>query len=512
MQLTRLRSKSKRSYSSEHDIPLLLGNSNFENKIHVPEISQNLENPNECQDNLPFMQMKTSELINDFFKLIKTSILISFSFFSNLILLMINLHFVGRYQDPTLMGGIGLGNVWINSLGINTIYGLNYGFEILASKAYGGGNHRQVGLYYKKGLVLDTLILVIFSLLSIFVDKIFIGLGQSVAVSTHLQEYVVYTLPSLYFTAYFDLRSIYFAAQEIFVAPVLIQIFTTISHYFWCTLFFDYHIKGIAYAMDVSLLINFILLEAYTLFFSPRRESHCAWSFEVIANFWEYVKLTVPIGLTTVLEEFSYETNSIIAGLISPESILAAHVALANLGALFYCLPEGFATGINTYVGIALGEKKEHKAKRNAVMGLIGAIMIMILSYSILWVTIDSWVLLIIDHEEVISLIKRTFFLFTCVGFLDTIQLSLGAVAKVCGRGTLSLILYLVCLYIIANPLSYVFGITLEMSLEGIWIGILLGLGLLGFMFFVVVIRINWSKEIEMVDFNEEVQELIGNI
>ena len=461
----------------------------------LKESYENSLNSVHDSDNLPFFQMKTSDIFKDFFKLIKTSLLISFSFFSNLILLMINLHFVGRFQDPTLMGGIGLGNVWINSLGINTIYGLNYGFEILACKAYGAANYKLVGLYFKKGLILDTIILVVFSLLSLFADKIFIGLGQSIAVSNHLREYVVNALPALYFAAFFDLRAIYFAAQEVFLAPVIIQIFTTITHYFWCTLFFEYHIKGIAYAMDLSLLINFLLLEIYTFFFSPRKYSYASWSREVFSNFWDYIKLTVPIGLTTVLEEFSYEINSIMAGFMRPDAILAAHVSLANLGALFYCLPEGFATGINTYVGIALGEKKEHKAKRNSIIGFVGAMMIMIISYSILWVTIDSWVLLLIDHEEVIFLIKKTFFLFACVGFLDTIQLSFGAVVKVCGKGNLSLILYLICLYVLANPLSYILGITLDMGLNGIWLGILIGLALLAGLFFIVVLKINWNKE-----------------
>ena len=463
-------------------------------------------------DNLPFLQMSFSALLSDFAKLIKVSLLISFSFFSNLILLMINLHFVGKFQDPSLIGAIGLGNVWINSLGINTIYGLNYGFEILASKAYGAGNYAQVGLYFKRGLILDSLIFAIFCLLSLFTEEIFIALGQSALVSLHLSEYVVNTLPALYFAGLFDLRAIYFNAQEVFLAPVLIQIFTTISHYFWCALFFDYHIKGIAYAMDLSLFINFLLLEVYNLLWSPRRLSYVTWSKDVLTNFWDYMKLTIPIGMTTVLEEFSYEVNSLIAGIMTPTTILAAHVTLANVGALFYCLPEGFATGINTYVGISLGERKEYKAKRHAIIGFIGSIVVMMVSYAVLWVSLDYWVVLLIDIEEVIFLIKKTFYLFALVGFLDTIQLSVGAVVKVTGRGNLALLMYLICLYVLANPLSYVFGISMRLGLEGIWDGILVGLALLGLLFVIIVARIDWRKEIEMVEFNEEVQELIGNI
>lgn len=481
----------------------------------IPKISsqdQDIELLDNNPDDFPLKNLKFSAILKDFTKIMKSSLMISFSFFSNLILLMINLHFVGKFEDPTLVGAIGLGNVWINSLGINTIYGLNYGFEILASKAYGASNYRQVGVYFKKGLILDCLILSIFSFLSLFSDRIFIGLGQSPIVSYHLRDYVVNTLPALYFASFFDLRAIYFSAQEVFLAPVIIQILTTFTHYFWCVLFFDFHIKGIAYAMDISLFINFVLLEIYTFFWSPRKHSHAEWSKEVFYHFWDYLKIAVPIGMTTVLEEFSYEVNSLIAGMLTPDTILAAHVSLANIGALFYCLPEGFSTGINTYVGISLGEKKENKAKRFAVLGSIGAIMIMIISYSLLWGLQNYWVHLFIDHDEVISLIKNAFYLFIVVGLLDTFQLSLGAIVKVVGKGNLALLMYLICLYILANPLSYVFGITLEMGLEGIWIGILIGLALLAILFLIIVSKIDWKKEISMVEFNEEVQELMGNI
>lgn len=463
-------------------------------------------------DNLPFFQMKFSVILADFLIILKSSLYLSFTYFSSLIILMINLHFVGRCENPTLIGSIGLGNVWINSLGINTIYGLNYGFEILVSKAYGCGNYKQVGIYFKKGLILNFLILSIFSIISLFADKIFMGLGQSEEVSLNLWEYVVNTLPALYFTAFFDLRAIYFNAQGIFSPPVLIEIFTTFSYYFWCLLFFDYNILGIAYAMNISLFINFLLLEIYNWIWSPTKQSYVSWSKDVFIGLWEYMKLTGPIGMTIVLEEFSYEINSLIAGLIIPDTILAAHVSLANLGSLFYCLPEGFATAMNTYVGISLGEKKENKAKRYSILSFIGSAISMFLSYILLWIFIDSWVFLLIDNDEVINLIKGTFYLFVIVGFLDTIQMSFGAIVKITGRGNLALILYFVCLYVLANPLSYLLGITAKWGLDGIWMGIVIGLCLLAVLFFIVVFKIDWKKEVELVGPNEDVKGASGFI
>lgn len=73
--------------------------------------------------------------------------------------------------------------------------------------------------------------------------------------------------------------------------------------------------------MNISIFLSFFFLEMYNIFLSPRKASHTEWSMEVFKIFFEYIRVTVPIGLSTVLEEFSYEINSLIAGTLQPESI-----------------------------------------------------------------------------------------------------------------------------------------------------------------------------------------------
>ena len=462
------------------------------------------------EDDAPWNEMKMQQLVKDFFNISTSSLLISFSYFSGLILLLINLHFIGLSSDPVLISAVGLGNMWINSIGINTIYGLNYGFEVMASKAYGSDDYRQVGICFKKALIMILAVVVIFAGLSFCTSPLFQLLGQPTAVCDKLQEYVICILPAFFFTGLFDLRSLYFNAQEIFLAPIVIQIFTTGAHLGWCILFIDMDldVKGIAFAMDITLFLNFMCLEIYNFFWSPRKESIAPWSREVFKDFQEYLIITVPIALTTVLEEFSYEVNSIFAGMLG-ESYLAAHVAMANSGSLFYCLPEGFSTGINSYVGISIGEKKKNKAKRFAVLGVIGGILIIIVCYLLLWVFKNQWALFFTDESGVDGLMTDALFLFVIVGLIDTFQLCIGAILKVTGRGKFALIMYFMCLYVVANPLSFIFGNVLEMNLKGIWLGIICGVALLGSSFLIMSFRIDWQKEIEMADQNEDVKELM---
>lgn len=461
-------------------------------------------------DDTPWREMQIKQLIKDFVNISTSSLLISFSYFSSLILMLINLHFIGLTNDPVLISAVGLGNMWINSIGINTIYGLNYGFEVMASKAYGADDYRQVGMCYKKALVLIFIVALLFTGVSFATSHLFLVLGQSEAVCEKLSQYVLYILPAFLFAGLYDLRSMYFNSQEVFVAPIVIQIFTTAGHLGWCILFNDMNldVRGIAFAMDITLFLNFLGLEIYNWFWSPRKEASAPWSWEIFQGYKEYLVITVPIALTTVLEEFSYEVNSVFAGLIS-EQVLAAHVAMANSGALFYCLAEGFSTGINSYVGISIGEKKKNKAKRFAVLGVMGGILIIIFCYMFLWIFRTQWASFFTDEQNVDNLMIDTLLFFVVVGLIDNLQLCVGAILKVTGRGKFALIMYFMCLYVVANPMSFIFGNVLELELRGIWIGIVCGVALLAISFIIMVFRIDWQMEVDLADQNEEVKELM---
>jgi len=369
-------------------------------------------------------------------------------------------------------------------------------FEVLASKAYGAGNHYLLGLYFKRGQLVLLLIMLFFFALSSFSDKIFNLLGQNPDVTQYLQEYVIMVYPGICAFGIFSLRAIYLNSQFIFSIPIIIQVITTFAHVAWCTLFQDWKIQGIAIAMNITFFTNMLLLEAYNLIFKPRKLAVAPWSLEVFKGLPSYLSFTSPIAFTTILEELSYEINSLLAGLLQNEVILAVHVALAHSGSLFYCLPEGFSAALNSLVGIAIGEKKFNKAKRFALMGVFGGMLIMLLCCLILWILSFQWACFFVENQKIVETMLSFLPLFIGTSILDSVQLTLGAVVKVVGKGKLALFMYVICLYVIANPLSYMLGIYWEMGLWGIWIGVFCGVALLSMIFLGMCWRIKWDRNL----------------
>lgn len=377
-------------------------------------------------------------------------------------------------------------------------------FEVLASKAYGSANFHLLGLYYKRAQIVLFIILIFFFCLTFFTKEIFLILGQHEVLAEMIQEYVIYVFPGICCLGIFSLRAIFFNSQYLYAVPMIIQIITTGLHFVWCSLFYEYQVKGIAYAMNITLFINMIAIELFNLIFNPRKKSYAPWSLEVFKELKSYVFLTTPIAMTTFLEEFSYEINSIVAGLLQSDVILAAHVALAHSGSLFYCLPEGFSAALNSFVGMAIGEKKQYKSKRFALMGVTGGLVIITISSLFLWIFKMNWALYFTENTDVVNILIDFLPLFILNTFLDALQLTLGAIIKVVGKGKIALILYFVCLYIIANPLSYFLGIVMNMGLLGIWLGVIIGVSLLSIVFFIMVLKIKWEKEVILMSLIEE--------
>ena len=118
---------SSRSTSFYEDLEL---SNNFPGmQTQINDITDMLLKKNLSQnDDLPFLKTKPRLIFRNFLTISSCSLLISFSYFCNLILLIMNLHFIGKHNNPILISSIGLGNVWVNSLGINLVVGYNYGF------------------------------------------------------------------------------------------------------------------------------------------------------------------------------------------------------------------------------------------------------------------------------------------------------------------------------------------------------------------------------------------------
>lgn len=467
-------------------------------------------------DNKPISKQLLKVILSElFFEIIPDSLTISFGYFSGLIVLLANLAFIGRSSSAEILAAVGLGNVWINFVGINIVFGLNYGFETLASRVWGEGKHHIMGIYLKKTFIIHLMTMTCCFVMLVYTKEILILMGQDEEISRLTYKYAINMFPGSLFLAFYDLLLMFLNAQNNFKPAMYIQIFTTIVHFIFCYIFVDIlglSILGIAYAMNITQGLNLFLMLIYIKSFWPERKDF-DWGPSIFSNIiiysnWrKFLSIVVPISMSIILEYASYEINSVIAGLLKSSVTLAAHVALANTGSVIYCIPEGFSTAITTFVGNAVGENKKYKAQKFAVLGNISGFLVLLIIMFLLIITKGYWPGYFSENEEVANKIRDLLELFAIMNILDTLQMNLSAVLKALGKQNLVLLIYFICLYLIANPCSYFFGITLKRDLEGIWYGIILGNFCMVVWFFFILMRLNWDLELrncKSVEDNED--------
>ena len=94
------------------------------------------------------------------------------------------------------------------------------------------------------------------------------------------------------------------------------------------------------------------------------------WMTEVLVDWKHYIGLILPLALSRISEEASFEVNTMLAGGFQNPIYLAAHVAIASSETLLYTIDEGFSIILNTFVGRAMGEAKIKKSQRQSVIGM----------------------------------------------------------------------------------------------------------------------------------------------
>lgn len=184
----------------------------------------------------------------------------------------------------------------------------------------------------------------------------------------------------------------------------------------------------------------------------------------------------LPMTIQYFLEGAAVALAGILIGYFGATALAGNQIALA-VGATLYMLPLGIAAAVTIRVAQVIGAEERIRVAAIGHAGL-GIVTIWMGVFAVVFVVAGAPIAsLFIDDPAVIAAAAAIFVVFGCTQLCDGIQsVSLGAL-----RGMLdnqwptqvSLIAY----WLIALPLSYLFGFTLDYGAPGVWAGF--GIGLL---------------------------------
>ena len=403
---------------------------------------------------------------------------------------------VGRVA-PEAIGAVGLGSILYFSAAIFGM-GLLLGLDTFVSQAFGAGRLRECHRWLRAGVHLACLATLPLCAVSWTMVALMPALGLHPDVQRMTAPYVTVvawgSLPLLLYAAfrrYLQAVGLVRPVMATLVAANLVNAFAN-----WVFIYGNLGVPalgvtGAAYATNIGRLFMAAALAAAIVRHERERR---AGLFELpfLQVEWSRVKrlfrLGAPAATQLTAEVGVFGAVAALAGRIDPVA-LAAHQVALNLASVTFMIPLGLASAGAVRVGHAIGRRSVDGAARagGAVIALaLGAMS----ASALLFVTgAEPLVRIFTDDAAVVATGVTLVRVAAAFQLFDGLQVVTTGALRGLGDTRTPMLANLIGHWLIALPIAALGGFTLGYGVVGLWVGLSVGLTLVG-LFLVVV----WTR------------------
>ncbi len=393
---------------------------------------------------------------------------------------------------PTELAAVSLGNSFVfvaMSLGI----GFSTAITPLIAESFGAKNHTKVRQFYVHGLILCFSLGILLATLVLFSQPALTKMGQPIAVVKLAQPYLFWVaislIPLVGFQGFRQFAEGLFQTRLAMYATLIGNVINVILNYlliFGLLGFPEIGVEGAAIGTLISRF-SMIFFMAYSVsknkFF--KRYNRNLFRVKLIVNdFKKIISLGFPSALQMFFEVTFFTSAIWMSGLLG-KNPQAANQIVFNLSSMTYMVAIGIGVTAMIRTGNEKGKGDFNNLRRVAISTFL-LILLMDLIFCLLFVSTNDYLPLMYLNTsganvppDVIEVISMASDLILIAGFF---QIADGVQAVVLGalRGmqdvSLPALLIFVAYGAIGFPIGYYLGINTTWAINGIWIGLLVGL------------------------------------
>ncbi|KAJ7876263.1 MOP flippase [Mycena leptocephala] len=386
--------------------------------------------------------------------------------------------------------------------------------DTLGSQAFTGGHSKDLSVHFQRCIVLLWILLIPVCVLWWFIEPILLGLGQSSSLSRDVQTFLrVLIIGAPGYIGFESLKK-YLQCQGIMGAStaVLIVVFPiNIALNIFLIHYTSLGIWGSPLALSLTYWFCFGLLGLWISFSSAHKQNATWDGFQPSAVFhprscYLFLKLAIPGILMVGTEWAAFEIVALAAGRLGALP-LAAQSVIMTTDQILNTIPFGIGVAASARVGNLIGARSPVAAKYAAHASALLSVVIGSIVMIIMMATKDVYGYIFSDDVDVVQLVAQVMPLVASFQIADGLAGSCGGVLRGQGRQHLGALFNCVAYYVLALPL----GITLAfnprtaLGLQGLWIGQVVALFIVGLGEYYVVVRSDWDLEVKLgAERNEE--------
>ncbi|KAL3681062.1 hypothetical protein R1sor_024018 [Riccia sorocarpa] len=418
-------------------------------------------------------------------------------------IIMSSLMFVGHLGVLELSSAA-LGNSMASVLGFTMMLGLASGLETLCGQAYGAKQYHLLGLYYQTSVLVLVCFAVLLSFLWWNMGPLLLFIGQQENISRQTTIYLRALLPAL-FAAAVTHPTIKFLQSQNVVLPVMVCCVTTFAVHIPLCYFLVFKAAGfLGAAWSISIAYWLILLQllAYVAYSTGTRKERTWTGFTrpKLTTIYLYLRIAIPSAFMIIVQFWAFELLVLLSGLLpNPERELSLLSICLNTGGIMFTLPFGLSAASSTRVSNELGAYNGRGAKL-ATKVVVGMSIIQTSAVASVMMALQSkWGLAFSNDPQVVHDTASIMPLLALAVFLDGIQGPLGGVLRGCGLQDPATIVTIFAFYGIGVPSAVLFSFYFKWGAKGLFGGCVCGTTTQLLLISLLVLFINWDKQVEKV-------------
>jgi len=362
--------------------------------------------------------------------------------------------------------------------------GVSMAVTQLVAISIGAEKHDEAQLLFKQSLVVNSVFGIVMTILIVIASELIQYLNQPPLVVKYASSYTkilsISIIPWMIYQSYKQ----FIEGLSITHPPMVVTIIANLLNAFvnWILIFGNLgfpklELDGAGMATSASRIFMVIVLIIYV------NRSKRFKGFDVSLKVRKYnpiiikkiLRLGLPSGFQYFFEVGAFSYAVVMVGWLGAKS-LAAHQIAINLASISFMAVTGISAAGGIRVGNAVGKGDIKETRRAGFATLILGVSIMFCAGLIFIIFRNDLPKLYISDHEVIMIASSLLVIASIFQIFDGTQAVGIGILRGLTDVKMPTIITFISYWIISLPIGYILGFTFELGVQGVWIGLLIGL------------------------------------
>ncbi len=397
---------------------------------------------------------------------------------------------IGHHSTVELAAASLVSNIFI--LGILMAMGFALCITPVVGKFYGQRKIEEIGGTVKNGLVLNTFVAIfmmaVYGILYFFLDK----LGQPSELLPYIRPYYIINVVSVPFLCWFYCLKQAFDGTTDTKNPMWILLFGNGLNILgnWLLIYGEFGlpemgIVGAGISTLTARIFMFVAIAAVFLWSSRYKKIRVAFRNSALsrADIKMLMALGLPISLQMGMESGSWSLCSIIVGWIGTDA-LAGHQVMLTISQLFFQFYYALASANAIRISMFHGQRNYQAVSRTAWAGChLNFVIAILVAIPVIAFRNDIGYMFT-DSPAVAHIVSLTIVPLIVYQFSDGLQCTFSNAMRGLAYVKPMMLVAFTSYFVVSVPLAYIFGITLNGGLVGVWYSFPFGLTIAGLQYY----------------------------